>query len=381
MYTCICPILLFILLSACTSAPVVNNIPADLNDKISGADILGYPVLDAELPDNDLFGLTPEMKQFAEDAVKSGSNSVLRSELLHKALISPAIIGGLGVSYSAFTTGTAREVFESTSANCLGYTLLYVALARHVGLNAQVNQVMIPPTWDMNSDSSYFLIRHVNAKVAIRKVRWQLVRERSSIADVSDVIVDLEIRRFRPTYAQKILDMQSVEALFYNNRAMEYASIGDDKNAFIYLRRALKAKPDESSIWSNMGSFYRRSGKVVVAESLYKHALSLEANNPTVLSNLAALYQQTGDLVEAENYRKRVQHYRDSNPYYLYQKATRAKEDGDIPGAISFINRALKKETKDDRLYLLASELYSLSGDADRARKLRKKSEALLKEI
>jgi tetratricopeptide (TPR) repeat protein len=283
----------------------------------------------------------------------------------------------LGIRYSAFDTGTAKEVFESTKANCLGYTLLYVALARHLGLNAEVNQVSVPPVWNMNEEKSYFLMRHVNAKVVIRRKSWSFVREVSSVSDLGDVIVDLEMSRFRANYPQESLDEQSVEALFYNNRAMELASQGDTKNAFLYLRRAIEANNKQSFIWSNLGSFYRKRGHLSLAETIYLHALSINKKDLTVLHNLAGLYVQLGDHEKSELYTRKVQRYRNANPYYLYQEAVKAKEAGDIEKAKLLIARALKKETGDDRLYLLSAELSEIEGNLLQAAYMRKKAESL----
>jgi tetratricopeptide (TPR) repeat protein len=372
-------LLLVTLLGACASkSALITSLPEpDLVKAVSGDLIFGRPIKEDELPDLDLFGLTPSMQQFAENAVKNGNSDADKAELLHLALIRSGVQGGQGITYSTFNTGTAREVFETGQANCLGYTLLYVSLAKSVGLKAQVNQVMVPPTWDMNSKRSYFLMRHVNAKVVSHKSRWSLVREAHRISDVSDVVVDLEIRRFRTNYRQKPLDDISTEALFYNNRAMEFSSVEDEKNSFLYLRRALKAKYDQSFIWSNLASLYRKRGNLELAEVTYLHALSLDGKDLTVLHNLASLYKQSGDLQKSEIYRKKVQRYRNSNPYYLYQAAASAKEAKDIPKALDYIRRAIKKETGDDRLYLLAVEIMTAAGDIKGAEKMQKKADEL----
>ncbi len=372
-------LLLVTLLGACASkSALITSLPEpNLVKAVSGDLIFGRPIKEDELPDLDLFGLTPRMRQFAENAVKNGNTDADKAELLHLALIRSGVQGGQGITYSTFNTGTAREVFETGQANCLGYTLLYVSLAKSVGLKAQVNQVMVPPTWDMNSKRSYFLMRHVNAKVVSHKSRWPLVREAHRISDVSDVVVDLEIRRFRTNYRQNPLDDISTEALFYNNRAMEFSSIEDEKNSFLYLRRALKAKDDQSFIWSNLASLYRKRGNLDLAEVTYLHALSLDGKDLTVLHNLASLYKQSGDLQKSEIYRKKVQRYRNSNPYYLYQAAASAKEAKDIPKALDYIKRAIKKETGDDRLYLLAVEIMTAAGDIKGAEKMQKKADEL----
>ena len=370
-------IILIGLVQACAyqSGQVVTS--PELKMALSGELILGRPVAVNELPQQELLALTPGMERFATDAVKFAQNKSEKAEMLHRALLSSGIYGGLGVRYSAFNTGTAKEVFESAQANCLSYTLLYVALARHLGLNAQVNQVTIPPSWDMNEEKAFFLMRHVNAKIVIRRMSWSFIRDMSRVSDVGDVVVDLEMSRFRANYPQQALDKQSVEALFYNNRAMELSTHGDVENAFLYLRRALEANKNQSFIWSNLGSIYRKKGHFAVAEAVYLHALSMDTGDLTVLHNLAGLYTQLGEKEKSTFYSKKVKNYRNENPYYLYREAVKAKEKGEIEKAKKLITRAIKKETLDERLYLLAAKLSDIQGDSQQAVLLRKKAASL----
>ena len=136
-------------LSACSS--VVQKVPflADkgpLARELSGELILGRPYLPEELPNADLFGLTEEMQAFAETVTARVKRSDAKAEALHKALISSTSVGGRGITYSAYDTITGIDAFERRQANCISYTLLFVAMARHVGLKAEVNEVILPPT-------------------------------------------------------------------------------------------------------------------------------------------------------------------------------------------------------------------------------------------
>lgn len=371
-------VLSILLVAGCASHSVSHNYDNPELDKLmSGELVFNRQVTESELPEVDLFAISDDMKLFAREVVKRGHSHDEKAELLHKALLMPIERGGHGIRYVVNHTSSPKETFNSKTTNCLGYTLLFVSMSRFLGLDAQVNFVAIPPTWYMNDSENYFLMRHVNAKLKVRRFLTNTTPSgRIQIADISDVVVDLEMRRFRSNYPQRILSDKEVEALFYNNKAMEFLELANYQQSFLFLRRALKSS-NEAYIWSNVGSLYRRMDKLQYAELAYLKALSLNSKDLSVLHNLYALYEKMGRKDDAEIYRQKVQAYREENPYYLYQLAMKAKSHQDVQSAKKWIESAIKREKKDDRLFLLAAEVYELDGNIRRARQMRTKAEEL----
>mgnify|MGYP002348827989 CR=1 FL=1 len=368
---------IFSCLMLCACSSVVQKVPlltdkSSLAKELSGELILGRAYLPAELPDLELFGLTPEMKQFAEAATAGINSSGAKAEALHKALMTSTNYGGRGITYSAYDTITGIEAFERRQANCLSYTLLYVAMARHVGLKAEVNEVILPPTWDMRATDTYLLMRHVNAKVFMPRANQSWVRVVGN-ADISDIVVDLEMRRFRPHYKQKVIGKPLVAAQFYSNRGMELAAEGKPREAFLYLRKALLMSEEPSYIWSNFGSFYRRQGLLPEAEKVYLHGLQINPRDYTIMHNLAGIYQEIGNKERADYYQKRVRLHRNANPYFMFKRAEDEIAKGDYPAALELIKKAIKKEGNEARFYTLAATIYDALGEADNAQNMRDK--------
>jgi len=372
---CFFVVTLCFVLSACSS--VVQKVPflsdkGPLEKELSGELILGRPYLPEELPDADLFGMTKEMQLFAEAATAQTSRGDAKAEALHKALISSTSIGGRGITYSAYDTITGIDAFERRQANCISYTLLFVAMARHVGLKAEVNEVILPPTWDMRATDTYLLMRHVNAKVFMPRPNKTFVRVIGT-ADVSDIVVDLEMRRYRPHYKQQVIDEELVAAQFYSNRGMELAAEGNAREGFLYLRKALLMSQEPSYIWSNFGSFYRRQKLLPEAEAIYLHGLSINPRDYTIMHNLAGLYKDMGKAEQSEHYQKRVRQHRNANPYYMFKRAEDSMEKGDLNGALELIKKAIKKEENEARFYRLAADIYDQLGDKENAQHMRDK--------
>lgn len=372
---CFLVVSLCLALSACSS--VVQKVPflsdkSSLAQELSGELILGRPYLSEELPETDLFGLTKEMMLFAETVTAGLKTSETKAEALHKALMTSSDLGGRGITYSAYETITGIDAFERRQANCLSYTLLYVAMARHLGLKAEVNEVILPPTWDMRAMDTYLLMRHVNAKVFMPR-RNQSIARVVGTADVSDIVVDLEMRRFRPHYKQRVIGKDLIAAQFYSNRGMELAAEGKAREGFLYLRKALQMSQEPSYIWSNFGSFYRRQKLLPEAEAIYLHGLSINPRDYTIMHNLAGLYKDMGKVEQSEYYQKRVRQHRNANPYYMFKRAEEAMEKNDLNGALALIKQSIKKEENEARFYRLAADIYDKLGDTENAQHMRDK--------
>lgn len=368
-------VLLGFTLAACTS--VVQKVPflADkdpLATALSGKLILGRSYQASELPDVELFGLTKEMQVFAEAVTAKANRSDAKAEALHKALMTSTDYGGRGIVYSAYNTITGIEAFETRQANCLSYTLLFVAMARHVGLTAEVNEVILPPTWDMRADDTYLFMRHVNAKVFMPRSNHGFARVVGT-ADVSDIVVDLEMRRFRPHYKQNVISKDLVAAQYYSNRGMELSAEGNARDAFLYLRKALSMSEKPSYIWSNLGSFYRRQGFLAEAEAIYLHGLGINPRDYTIMHNMAGLYKELGDTQKYNEYKNRVRMHRNANPYFMFKRAEEAMEKNDYDSALVLIKKAIKKEENEERFYEFAASLYDKRGDKESAKYMRDK--------
>lgn len=347
---------------ACSSLvqdPANKPAPDLIAAALSGELILGRPYQPEELPEANLFGLTPEMRQFVDQAVEGKRTHDAKAEAIHLALLSSTDKGGRGIAYTALTTNTGIDAFAVRQANCLSYTLLYVAMAKYAGLDAYFNEVMLPPTWDMRGDDTYLFMRHMNARVVMPK----LMRTITRVVDVgdaknADIVVDLEMRRYKSTYKQRRISSAEAGSQYYSNKGMELAAAGDIKAAFLHLRKALSLAGDSSYIWSNMGSLYRRQGFLPEAEALYLRGLVSGPNDYTIMHNLTGLYKEMGNLERENLFREKVRRHRAANPYYRYKVAQEWMSKGNYEKARESIEAALKQEKNEARFYRLAAEIY-----------------------
>lgn len=347
--------------------PVSSN---DLNAVLSGQAILGRTVVPSELPNLDLFSITPEMASFASQAVKRANTTFEKVKALHYALLLPVEEGGRGVVYNAYSTQVPTVSFQERSVNCLSFSLLYVALAHHLKLDAKINEVQTPPVWNLRDKGSLFLMRHVNVKVPLRDEKWVS-------ANSDDAVIDLEMGRYKSTYSQHYISDAVVAAQFYSNRGMEIAAEGRQEEAFLYLRKALQEDDQQSHIWNNFASFYIQQNLLHEAEIIYLHGLELQPDDLSIMTNLAGLYHKMGNTDKANRYSKLAQRHRDANPYYQYTLALSAFDSDDFGNALLYIKRAIDREKNEPRFYQLASTVYTQLGKANEAESMNAKYEKL----
>lgn len=343
---------------------------AELQAVLSGRGVLQRELSLDELPSLDLFAITPEMQAFAEQAVRGYGTTYEKVKALHYALLLPVAEGGLGIAYNAYSTRTAMDAFQERRVNCLSFSLLYVALARHLKINAQINEVQTPPAWNLRDNDLLFLMRHVNVKIPLLDTRYFLTKH-------EDAVVDLEMGRYKSTYSQRYISAALVAAQFYSNRGMELAAEGDVEQGFIYLRKALQEDSQQSYIWNNFASFYTRQNLLREAEVIYLHGLEINPGDLSIITNLAGLYYKMGDRDKAENYSKLAQRHRQVNPYYQYARALSAVDGEDYGNALLHVKRAIELAKDEPRFYQLAARIYAQMGDADGEALMNKKYDKL----
>ncbi len=341
--------------------------PQDLRPILSGELLFDEPPSSAELPSYDLMTLSPMMRVVAEEVALQHRHSAERAEALHRALLSSPMVGGLGMRYTALNTTTAARAFERREVNCLSFTLMYVAMARHIGLKAGVNDVQVPPTWDMRDNESFLLFRHVNAKVMLPRG--------------DELVLDLEMERYSPVYDQRVIGDRQVEAQFYNNLGMERVALGDRHSGFLHLRKALQMDDQQSHIWNNLGTLYKRMGEHEAAETAYLQGLTLAPGDLPLMSNLSSLYEARGEPEKAAHFLQRVREHRNSNPYYLYSLAQEQLAQGNVAQAERYLELAMARQNEDPRFYTLAAEIYEQRALPERAERMRRKAEQRREEM
>lgn len=117
-------------------------------------------------------------------------------------------------------------------------------------------------------------------------------------------------------------------------------------DAIVQYDAALKIRPT-STIYSNMGLCYQRSGQTEQAQHAYENAIKLDPHNAFAYNNLAALYFRDGEYYDALEYAELA-----------------LKEDPNMPQALgtAAICSALIGETEDYERYYRQAVAHGYDG-------------------
>lgn len=333
-----------VLVATAASAAAATRKPAyDENDLLSGdALTLAPPALPIVIPSaEDTFALDEEMEAFVAP-LKELRDPRQRMQALIAALEAR---GMFSLEY-AEVTRTASGTFHDRQGNCLSFTMLFVSLARAIGLQASYQSVVVQPQW--SNDGQVVVANHVNTAIRIGRG--------------DETIVDFNLRPYQGEHhSRRVADSYAL-ALFYTNLGAEAMLREEYAAALAYLREAARARPDIAGVWVDLGVLYSRHQHYEHAEAAYLRALDVDNDEPSALTNLSLVYDAMGEPTLAAEYRERVQSYQERNPYYHFASATRAYEQQQFPDALSSLRKALRLKPDEQEFYELRGKVETALG-------------------
>ncbi|MFC1494811.1 transglutaminase domain-containing protein, partial [Thermodesulfobacteriota bacterium] len=197
---------------------------AMLNRVLSGESLLGDRAERLSLPEEDIFVVTPEMRDFLNKHVPNKGNNYSKLRKLLEAMME-------GWKLDPLKTYSAADTFHHRQGSCLSYAIMMVTLGRELGLELHFNEVYIPPAWDMQTEQTLVFFRHVNVSTRTGGRR---------------IILDLDLEEYDFSYPQQKITDIAAEAHYYNNRGADYLKANDMEQAFLYFKKALTLQPEQA---------------------------------------------------------------------------------------------------------------------------------------
>ena len=341
-------------LSACTSRLELGFSEAE--EKVFLKEILAF-AQEAEAKGEHLLSLDEDIRQLLDARIEDQwlakrKLNALRELLFHE--------DALNIGYDASVTRTASETFYAGEGNCLSLTSLFVAAARHVGLDAEYLTVEVTPTWDHQG---------------MTMIRYEHIVASGKISPGESYVVDFLPEFIISDQKTSAISDEKARALYYNNLGAEQLVAGKTQSGKAYLALSIMMDEGFSDAWNNLGIAMRRSGEETLAEYSFRKALTLDPGNYSALSNLARFYQQAGRIEEALQLEQRVERYRKRNPYFHFFLARLSLNAGDRELALEVLNNAIRLKKDEADFYQLAAAIYKDKGDEAQEEKYRQLAE------
>lgn len=344
-------VLLTTVLAGCAGSGVSRSVDGLQPLALDGGAYLSARQAIAANPGVQARELDPELLALVRSRIDPVDSPEQKVAEISRIIISPEY---LGIRYDSDVTGTAQDVYRTGVANCLGFSHLFIAMAREVNLDAHYQQVEIKPSWQRRGDWLVVGL-HVN-------VSGDVNPSRTYTADIDTG------SRYRMLGKYTISD-ETAMAQHYNNLAMDALLEDQLATAFGYMARAIDSDPGLAYVWTNLGTLYKRNGQYEAALGSYEQALALDRTFAPAMQHLATVYKVTGNPDMAGRYSRRLYAYQKNNPYYYAQKAAAAAESGEYARASRAIAQAIALKGDEFDFYVAAYQYEAARGNAQAAAK------------
>jgi tetratricopeptide (TPR) repeat protein len=338
---------LIMLTSACTSIRMEAGFIRDV--EIESA-ILSQTA-DA-FPEIELLELDQKIKDYLAVHIHPSDSAPQKIEILRTLLFNEEY---LNIQYEDSANNSAIETFLARQANCLSLVNLFIAMARHVGLDAQYQTVQIRPRWNLRGEL-LVLSEHINAT--------------GRVTHSSRYIVDFTPELSLQQRTASVVSDSHARALYFNNLGVEKLIIREYEAALAYFKNALWIDPELAIAWNNAGAVFNRLAMTELAEYSYQRSFDIDKSSSTSINNLAKLYYARQDYEKAELYTQAIQRFNNRNPYYHFLLGNLAYSDGNFDRARRHYYAAIKRKDIEPDFYFAMSQTYQRLGMQDEAQQM-----------
>lgn len=260
--------------------------------------------------------------------------------------------------YEAGHTTTAAQTWHLRRADCMSLTVLALAAARALRLDAQVQEVEVPALY-VRRDRFDIVNRHVNLLIRLPALPGQEGTQQLTIDFDTDVNSRVRGRALSP---------EQVVARVYTNLGAESLTARQPRSAYAYLKAAILADPADAVSYTNLALLYRREGFDAGAERLLRHAVALDDQPETAMQALADLLRDQGRQAQALEVLQRLGAKREANPYYWIELGTQHLAEGRPADAVRALERAQALSTGFGEVHRQLITAYLQLGKREKAR-------------
>ncbi|MEO8738367.1 MAG: tetratricopeptide repeat protein [Casimicrobiaceae bacterium] len=345
-------LLCVLLLAACATSHVAPQTDALFNDHLFSAP-------SERISADDVFAISDDMRRFLTQRLATQMHSTDTRAALIDAIY---VKGQLRLEYDSTTTRNAAQAFAARSGNCLSLVIMTAAFARGLGLPVQFQNVYVDDTVSRRDDMLFF-IGHVNLTLAPRQ----------SILKHSDLPNLMTVDFLPPEETQglhiRVIEEQTIVAMYMNNRAAEALARGDMNDAYWWARAAIGQDPEFVSAYNTLGVIYRSHGNPAEAERILAYALEREPKNTRVVANLIRVMNDLGQVAKAQVLTRKLELLEPDPPYSYFDQGLQAMRDRDYTKARDLFAKEVARAPFDHEFHFWLASAYASLGNSEQARR------------
>jgi Tfp pilus assembly protein PilF len=338
------------LLAACATTPVPRETATLFVDARFGAR--------PELPSRDAIFTLPQQARAQLRRELAGSGLRLSP---HRLL--PAFVQTLQLDYDTAVTRTAAQAFEARAGNCLSLVILAGALAAELNVPVVYQSVHGYETWSRGGGIN-FLSGHVNLRLEAPEAASGF----GIVAFDRPLVIDFVDSDRAAAWRARPITESTVVAMFRNNRAAETLAAGDTRGAYWWTRAAIEADPGFFSAYNTLAVIYQRADLPDQARRVLEYALRHRPDDAQMLSNLVRVLQRQGHMAEARTVERRLAEVAAHPPFWFLDRGNERLALGDAAGAMHWYRRELRRMPYDHELHFAIAVASAQLGDLEAAR-------------
>jgi Tfp pilus assembly protein PilF len=284
---------------------------------------------------SDVFALSPAMLRYVDVDMQDRRHVRGAARALVGALYAD---NELKLTYDASITRTASQTFDARAGNCLSLAIMTAAFAKYLGVPVQFQSVLSNDFWSRSGDM-YFASSHVNVTLNPNGFGRYIINDR-----IAPVTVDFLDQDDLVGQHVRIVDRETVIAMYMNNRAAEALAAGATDDAYWWARASILQDPEFRSPYNTLGVVYRKHGNPALAEQSLQRALALQPNDTLVMSNLAVVYDDEGRHDEAKALVARVKLLEPDQPFFYFNLGMAAMRNHDYAMAKAMFEKEARRD-------------------------------------
>jgi tetratricopeptide (TPR) repeat protein len=259
------------------------------------------------------------MRETMEVQIGHHGTELERLHRLNRWLRGPS---GLGFTYDATHTRTAKEAFYARNGDCLSYAHLFTALARQIGVSMGYVRYREAEAYD-ERNGQFTVVSHVAS--VFSNYRMTVLVELNGVPE-----------SYRMSDYETLGDDEAA-ALHASNLAMEMFSRGERALPEKVLRFLVSRAPGLPEVHSNLAAVLLRRGRAHEALAVVKPALRRFPDFVPLYVNGALAAKREGEDRLSEEWAEKA---RSSDPFVPFVKGTWLFEKGKYAAAEQLIGHA-----------------------------------------
>lgn len=282
---------------------------------------------------DDALKLSPAMQHFADRDMRPDIKNFGPRDGLIEALYER---GQLQLEYDSEVTRNAAEAFDARRGNCMSLVLMTAAFARYLNVPVSFNSVVLDESWT-RFDGLFFVAGHVNITLSKPVMSNS---NRIVVNDGEHLLIDFLPAQQLKGQRRRVIDEQTILAMYLNNRAAEALTKGAIDDAYWWSKAAIETDPRWLAAYNTLAVLYRRKGLTSQAEFALRTVLDREPLNTQALSNIVLVLNDQGRQAESLTYATQLAQVQPIPPYRFFDEGVAAMRAGDYAAA----NQLFRKE-------------------------------------